>query len=135
MGSRPRILNLILLAAAVLGLLAGSLAWWAGRADWARWAMLAGTVPVLAAVLIDSIASLLRVEVGLDLIALLSIGGSFALSEYLVAGVIGVMLAGGRALEDYADARARREMSALLGLALTTAVAAAERLVLKGRAA
>jgi len=121
MGNRPRILNLILLAAAVFGLIAGSLAWWAERADWAHWAMLAGTVPVLAAVLIDSIASLLRVEVGLDLIALLSIGGSFALGEYLVAGVIGVMLAGGRALEDYADARARREMSALLNQVPRTA--------------
>jgi len=121
MGSRPRILNLTLLAAAVLGLLAGSLAWWAGRADWAHWAMLAGTVPVLVAVLIDSIVSLLHVEVGLDLIALLSIGGSFALGEYLVAGVIGVMLAGGRALEDYADARARREMSTLLNQVPRTA--------------
>ena len=38
-----------------------------------------------------------------------------ALGEYLTGAVIGLMLASGRSLEDFAEARARREMSALLG--------------------
>ena len=109
-----RQLNVLLLLFAVAGLFLGLFARWAGWEDWADRFLLAGTIPVLAAVLIDSIASLLRVELGLDLIALLSVGGAFALHEYVVAGVIGLMLSGGRALEDYAEARARREMSALL---------------------
>ncbi|MDE2200970.1 MAG: heavy metal translocating P-type ATPase [Rhodospirillales bacterium] len=107
-------LNLALLASAVAGLAAGAVAARAGAPDWAGWLMAAGALPVLAAVLADSAASLLRLELGLDLIALLSIGGAVALGADLVAAVIGIMLAGGRALEDYAAARARREMSALL---------------------
>jgi heavy metal translocating P-type ATPase len=104
-----------LLAVAAGGLAGGLGARWLHRGDWATWLMLAGAVPVLAAVLIDSLARLLRREIGVDVIALLSIGGAIALEQYLVAGVIGVMLSGGRALEDFAEARAGREMSALLG--------------------
>ena len=114
MQSRRGILNLVLLGLALVGLVGGLLARGLGLRDWADWLMLAGTVPILAAVLFDSILSLWRVELGLDLIALLSVGGAFALREYLVAGVIGVMLSGGRALENYAEARAQREISALL---------------------
>ena len=113
-GNQRRILNLSLLALAVAGLAGGLLARLAGRPDWSDGFMLAGTVPILAAVLIDSIASLWRTELGLDLIALLSVGGAFALHEFVVAAVIGVMLSGGRALENYAEARAQREISALL---------------------
>jgi heavy metal translocating P-type ATPase len=109
---------------------------WSGQVDWAGWAlragrpaqvqwatvfMVAGTVPILAAVLIDSVASLVRGKLGLDLIALISIGGAIALDEYVAAGVIGLMLAGGRALEDFAEARARREMTALLARVPRTA--------------
>ena len=43
--------------------------------------MVAGAVPVLASVLLDSVASLWRREVGLDIIALLSIGGALALGD------------------------------------------------------
>ncbi len=61
-----------------------------------------------------SVRSLLRGEVGLDIIALLSIGGALFLREYVAAGVIEVMLSAGQALEAFAEARASREMTALL---------------------
>jgi len=57
------------------------------------------------------IRAALRREACLDLIALLSIGGAIALGEYLTGAVIGLMLASGRSLEDFAEERARREMS------------------------
>ena len=126
MADRRRAINLSLFGLAAVGLimgLAAHLAAWAGwtgkvlwveTTEWASWLILAGVVPVLAAILIDSIARLIRREVGLDLIALISIGGAIALNEYVVAGVIGVMLSGGRALEDFAEARAQREMTSLL---------------------
>ena len=91
--SCPRSLTLLVLT--VAGLIAGLGARWVGRADWASWLILAGTVPALVAVLSDSVASLIRREVGLDIIALLSIGGAITLREYVAAGVIGVMLSGG----------------------------------------
>ena len=139
MADRKRILNLLLLALAALGLAAGLTArwagppgwggqpgWaelpdWAGHPGWAGLLMAAGTVPVLAAVLVDSVAKLWRREIGLDIIALLSIGGALALGEYVTAAVIGVMLSGGRAMEDFAEARAQREMSALLSRVPRTA--------------
>ena len=61
---------------------------WFGRAECAPWLMIAGTLPVLAAVLVDSVASLIRREVGLDIIALLSISGAIALRECVAAGVV-----------------------------------------------
>src|SRR5271169_4586607 len=44
-----------------------------------------------------------------------------ALGEYLTGAVIGLMLASGRSLENFAEERARREMSALLGRSPRTA--------------
>lgn len=61
-----------------------------------RTCLLAGTAPVLLAVLVDGVAGLLRREVGLDLIALLPVGGAVALGEHVAAGVVGLMLSGGR---------------------------------------
>ncbi|MHB2206258.1 heavy metal translocating P-type ATPase [Methylobacterium sp. CM6257] len=121
MAEYKRALNLALLGLALAGLIGGLIARSFHRDEWAAWIFLAGTGPVLVAVLADSVASLLRREVGLDIIALLSIGGALLLQEYVAAAVIGLMLSGGRALEDFADARARREMSALLSRVPRTA--------------
>jgi len=109
-----RFLAVGLLALAAAGLTGGLGARWLGLPDCSTWLMVGGTLPVLLAVLVDSALSLIRLEVGLDLIALISIGGALALGEHLVAAVIGLMLSGGRALEGYAEARARRDLSALL---------------------
>ena len=51
---------------------------------------------------------------GVDLIAVLAMSGALALGEYLAGAIIAVMLTGGAALEHFAVARARRELSALL---------------------
>lgn len=54
---------------------------------------------------------------GIDIIALLAVSGALALGEYLTAAIIGVMLATGRFLEEFAAGRAQRELTALLGRA------------------
>lgn len=54
---------------------------------------------------------------GVDLVALLAMGGSLALGEYLTGAVIAVMYATGQALERYARGRAERELRALLSRA------------------
>jgi len=58
--------------------------------------------------------SLLAGDLGVDLIALLAMAGALALGEYLAGAVIALMLAGGNALEGFASARARRELTALV---------------------
>ena len=92
-----------------------------GNPNWAEWIWVISSAPVLLAVVVGIGRAVLHREAGLDLIALLSIGGAIALGEYLTGAVIGLMLASGRSLEDFAEERARREMSALLGRAPRTA--------------
>ena len=58
--------------------------------------------------------SLLRGDVGVDAIALFSMAGALALGEYLAGAVVALMLAGGNALEESANRRARRELTALV---------------------
>jgi heavy metal translocating P-type ATPase len=62
----------------------------------------------------EVVTGLLRRQPGVDVIAVLAMGGSLALGEYLAGAVIALMLASGDALESYADRRAHRELSALL---------------------
>jgi cation transport ATPase len=58
--------------------------------------------------------ALLRRQMGVDIIALLAVGGAIAVGELLAASVIAVMLASGRALEAWAAGRAHRDLQALL---------------------
>ncbi|MEK7693284.1 MAG: heavy metal translocating P-type ATPase, partial [Chloroflexota bacterium] len=113
---RPR-LNLTLRArlVATLAALAAGLAAWAAGADVvANWLWAATIVLALVPLAVSIGKQLLRREPGVDLIAVLALVGSLALGEYLAGAVIGVMLSSGGALEEYASARARRELSALL---------------------
>jgi heavy metal translocating P-type ATPase len=71
-------------------------------------------LPVLAALLRDILRRLGRGDSGLDVLAALSMAGALALGEPLAGAVVALMFAGGSYLEAYAQARARREMTALL---------------------
>jgi P-type E1-E2 ATPase len=57
----------------------------------------------------------------IDVIAVLAIGGSFLLGQYLAGALIVLMLSGGEALEAYALRRARSSLSALADRAPRTA--------------
>jgi heavy metal translocating P-type ATPase len=61
--------------------------------------------------------SLLQGDVGVDAIALVAMAASLAVGQYLAGAVVGLMLAGGNALEDSAAGRARRELKALVSRA------------------
>ncbi|MEO5964934.1 MAG: heavy metal translocating P-type ATPase [Candidatus Limnocylindrales bacterium] len=107
----------MLLPLTVGGLLAGLAATAAGRADIAWWCW---TVPsvVVGLRLTTAIArDLLHREAGVDVIAVLAIGGALLFGESLAAAVIGVMLATGEWLERFAAGRAHRELSALISRA------------------
>lgn len=112
-----RLLERGLLPLTILGLVGGIVLAWSGHPDAAR---AAWTVPsvVVAVRLAWSIAvDLLHREAGVDVIAILAIVGALALGEDLAAAVIALMLATGEALERFAEGRAHRELSALLGRA------------------
>ena len=110
---------LALLSALTLAL--GLLALLAGRKALADILFLAGSVPPAIAILASIVLRLFRRDMGVDVIALLAIGGALALGEYLTASVIGLMFSTGKTLEDYAEGRAMKAMSALLGRVPRTA--------------
>lgn len=100
-----------LLSLALLGV--SLVLWLARQAESARWALLAVIVLGALPLLVDSVRRLVRKEIGVDVIALLAIGGSLLLQEYLAGALIVLMLSGGEALEAYALQRARVSLSAL----------------------
>jgi len=85
-----------------------------GRTSWANWIWAGSTVPVLLALIVEIVLSLRRREVGLDVIAALSMIAALAFGEELAAAVVALMYAGGQLLEGFAERHARREMTALL---------------------
>lgn len=87
--------------------------WLFGRGDLAEWTLaaivLAGGIPLLW----DTIRQLIHGEFGVDVLALLAIGGSFILGQYLAGAIIVLMLSGGEALEAFALRRAKRSLTGL----------------------
>jgi heavy metal translocating P-type ATPase len=112
-----RLAEQTLLPLSVGGLVLGIGLWAGGHSDVAAiaWAVPAVVVAVWLAAAIA--ADLLAGEAGVDIIAILAIGGALLFNEPLTAVVIAVMLATGDALERYAEGRAHRELTALVSRA------------------
>jgi heavy metal translocating P-type ATPase len=105
-----------------MGLLVGVAAQFGGWERWAGpvWAM--ATIPVLAVLLTEIVVSLRRGDVGLDIVAALSMLAALIFAEYLAAAVVALMYSGGQYLESFAEGRASREMTALLSRVPRSAV-------------
>src|SRR3974390_785758 len=112
----------LLAVLAALGLLTGFAVKLAGFASWSPVIWIAVTVPVLVALLAEIVTSLRRGDLGLDIVAALSMTAALAVGENLAAAIVALMYAGGQYLESYAERAARREMTALLSRVPRTAV-------------
>ncbi|TCS67109.1 heavy metal-(Cd/Co/Hg/Pb/Zn)-translocating P-type ATPase [Primorskyibacter sedentarius] len=110
-----------MLALAVVGLVVGLALYFADRNAAADMAWTLGVLPVLAALVVEILRSLWRGEVGLDIVAALSMTAALTFGETLAAAVVAVMYSGGNFLESFAEGRARREMHALLSRVPRTA--------------
>ena len=77
--------------------------------------LIIGTVPLALRMARD----IFKGKFGIDIIAIVAIGTSFFLSQYLAGTVILLMLSGGEALEEYALNRSSRELTKLLSMAPT----------------
>jgi heavy metal translocating P-type ATPase len=93
-----------------------------GRHELADTLWAATTAALLVPLAWSVLRSLWRRDVGVDAIALFSMTGALALGEYLAGAVVALMLAGGNALEEAANRRARRELTALVERAPRTAL-------------
>ncbi len=107
---------------AAVGLGAGVIARLAGLGDWANVLWATVTVLVLCALLVEIVTSLRHGDVGLDIVAALSMTAALAFGELLAASIVALMYAGGQYLESFAERAARREMTALLSRAPHTAM-------------
>lgn len=67
------------------------------------------------------VRQLLSGHVGLDVLAVVAMSATLAVGEYLAALIVVLMLAGGQALEDIANRRAKHELTALLDRSPRTA--------------
>ena len=115
--ARPFLVGLV-----AAGLAAGLAAKLEGLNDWASAIWAAVTVPVLVALLAEIVISLRRGDVGLDIVAALSMTAALAFGEALAASIVALMYAGGQYLESFAERTAQREMTALLSRVPRTAV-------------
>lgn len=108
-------------ALAGTGIVAGGLLYATSGSNDANVAWAATVAIMLVPLTVSVLRSLAHGDLGVDLIALLAMAGALALGEYLAGAVIALMLAGGNALEQFASARARRELTALVERAPRTA--------------
>jgi heavy metal translocating P-type ATPase len=109
-----RIFRRALIAIALMGLILGLVARIEGRNDLADWCWVAGTVPVIIALLISIVRDFLAGRMGVDSVALVSMSGAVALGQALAGIVIAIMYSGGNVLEDIAVAHAERDLRSLI---------------------
>ena len=114
-------LKTAILLLALAGLALGLVLWFVGQAKMADLVWFAGVLPALVALVVEILRSIGRGEVGLDIVAALSMTAALVFGETLAAAVVAVMYSGGTFLEGFAEGRARREMHELLSRVPRTA--------------
>ncbi|MFI9450762.1 heavy metal translocating P-type ATPase [Amycolatopsis sp. NPDC052450] len=116
----PPSLETLLLAGVLTMLAAGGIARFGSPATASvLWA--GATVVMLVPATLWVLADLRAGRWGADVLAVLALGGTVAVGEYLAGAIIAAMVATGRVLEAAARRRAGRDLSALLARAPTTA--------------
>ncbi len=103
-----------LVVVTVVALAGGGIAWLAGARNVADGCWIAGTLLAVVPAVVWVLLALRKGRLGVDLIAVMSLVGTLLVGEYLAGALIGVMLAGGRALDAAATRRASHDLRALL---------------------
>lgn len=85
-----------------------------GQATMSHWVLGCTAIAVATPMLFAMIRDLRMGTYGVDILAITAIVTAVIMKEYWAATVIVLMLTGGEALEDYAENRAKREMTTLL---------------------
>jgi heavy metal translocating P-type ATPase len=109
-----RFIRRALLGLALTGLALGTLAWLSGSGRLAGWLWAAGTLPVIVGLAVSMARDLLAGRMGVDAVAFVSMTAALILGEPLAGVVVAVMYAGGNLLEDFAVARAERDLKFLV---------------------
>jgi heavy metal translocating P-type ATPase len=114
MAAIGRVVRRVLAAVAVVGLLAGVAARVADHPTIAGVCWASATIVVVVGLAVSIVRNLSAGRWGVDAIALLSMVSALALGEPLAGAVVAFMYAGGTVLEDFAVARAERDLRLLV---------------------
>lgn len=92
----------------------GAGAWVAGYGVAVSWTFAAYALVIAGISAIGMVRKLRKKQFGVDVLAIVAIAATVAVGEVIASMVIVLMMASGKALEDYAQGRAQRELTALL---------------------
>ena len=109
-----RSLRKALIAIALTGLVLGIVAWLTGRDVLAGRIWAAGTVPVVVGLAVSMVRDFMAGRMGVDTVAFVAMSAALLLGQNLAGAVVAVMYAGGNMLEDFAVARAERDLKSLV---------------------
>ena len=109
-----RIVRRALIVIALASLCMGMLAWFFGWENHAGAIWAAGTAPVVMGLAISIVRDFMSGRLGVDAVAFVSMAAALVLRENLAGVVVAVMYAGGNVLEDFAVARAERDLRSLV---------------------
>ena len=84
-----------------------------GNDQLADWTWAAGALPVIVALGVSMVRDISEGRMGVDAVAFVAMAAALALNANLAAVVVAVMYAGGTTLEDFAVARAERDLRSL----------------------
>src|SRR6185369_10556261 len=99
------------------GLLVGGILYSFHYENWDHKVWLATLVIGSLPFILRTFKAIFRGKFGVDLIAIVAIFASFWAGQYLAGVIILLMLSGGEALEAFAQARAKKELTLLVGRA------------------
>ena len=103
-----------LIVIALTGLVLGIMAWFTGRDVLAGRIWAAGTVPVVVGLAVSMVRDFMAGRMGVDTVAFVAMSAALLLGQNLAGAVVAVMYAGGNMLEDFAVARAERDLKSLV---------------------
>ena len=103
-----------LIVIALTGLVLGIVAWFTGRDVLAGRIWAAGTVPVVVGLAVSMVRDFMAGRMGVDTVAFVAMSAALLLGQNLAGAVVAVMYAGGNMLEDFAVARAERDLKSLV---------------------
>lgn len=106
--SYPWVVATILVGLAVL------VAHLAGAPEVGKWIAVGYVGAFVLWTAVDMVRDMLKGNFGLDILALVAMVSTLAVGEYIASLIVVLMITGGEALEDFAAARAQRDLSALL---------------------
>ena len=111
---RPFFLRYPVFAATIVLAAVGGVLALSGLEPAARWTISIFALGVAAKESVNMIRSILKGRWGVDVLAVTAIIATVLVGEYWASIIIVLMFTGGEALEDYAESRAKRELTALL---------------------